>query len=210
MKTIVIGDVHGCLDELQKLLSLTNYSKNDRVIFVGDLIDRGPSSVEVIKFCIENNFESVLGNHEFKFLKWLKKNTIPPENKQHYKWLTKKEIDYIQSLPLYIKANNNLIVHAGINPFIPFEKQKESEELFLIRHLDKAKEVFWTSKYSEHYNIIYGHQVHSFLSPLIEVTDKGAKCYGIDTGCCFGGRLTALVLETSEIFQVNSKIQLTI
>jgi bis(5'-nucleosyl)-tetraphosphatase (symmetrical) len=53
--------------------------------------------------------------------------------------------------------------------------------------------------------VIHGHNVNSLESPLIEEPAPGAFCYGLDTGCCFGGRLSALILETKEIVQVPAK-----
>jgi hypothetical protein len=64
---------------------------------------------------------------------------------------------------------------------------------------------FWTEFWSGPESVVYGHNVHSEENPLIEEVSPGVTCYGLDTGCCFGGRLTALILETKEIVQVQAK-----
>src|SRR6478609_6282102 len=72
-RTIIICDVHGCLIDFNILLDKLNYnSKEDRVILLGDLIDRGPDSIGVLHLARQLNLECVMGNHEHKFLKWYK------------------------------------------------------------------------------------------------------------------------------------------
>ncbi len=71
MATYCIGDVHGCADELQELLKLIKFNKeNDELIFTGDIIGRGPKTLEVVQFVRElgNKAHMVLGNHEINFL----------------------------------------------------------------------------------------------------------------------------------------------
>ena len=66
MRTIIIGDVHGCYEEFQKLLDKVRASSTDRIISVGDLICRGPSSAKTLEIALSmKNLECVLGNHEF-------------------------------------------------------------------------------------------------------------------------------------------------
>lgn len=65
-RLIVVGDVHGCLEELQQLLVESNYNKNegDEVLLVGDLVNKGPLSAETVQFARENNFHCIRGNHD--------------------------------------------------------------------------------------------------------------------------------------------------
>ena len=71
MSTYVIGDVHGCFDELKKLLKKISFNPSkDSIIFTGDLVNRGNQSLEVLEFCMkEKSIETVLGNHDVFLIK---------------------------------------------------------------------------------------------------------------------------------------------
>jgi len=227
MRTVIIGDPHGCVNELDELLKLVDYkSKNIRVIIAGDSIDRGYDSVGVIRRCRELKIESVMGNHEHKFIKWYQnkrsKYNIDEQHK-HYLEFSDKDIDYLFKLPLYIKLKENLyVIHAGARPNIPIEKQKKEDLMFLRFYDSNGKSIsiakineagsreavdahFWTEFWKGPESIIYGHHVHYLDSPLIEEVAPGVTCYGLDTGCCFGGALSGLIVETGEIVQVKAK-----
>jgi bis(5'-nucleosyl)-tetraphosphatase (symmetrical) len=225
-RTVIISDIHGCIDEFTELLKLVNAkSSHVRVICLGDLIDRGPDSVAVVKLARKMNLESVMGNHDYKFLKWLKsvgdnnKDTI--HSKFYYNQFSDKDINYIKNMKPYIKIDNFVIVHAGLRAGISLENQSK-DDLFYIRYMDSNSKFislkkisklsreetgahFWTEFWKGPESIIYGHNVHSMNTPLIEEVSPGVMCYGLDTGCCFGGNLTALILESKEIVQVKAK-----
>lgn len=240
-KTWIISDIHGCLEEFEKLLNIISYNQNkDNIILVGDLIDRGYDSVGVVRKARELNFQSVMGNHEYKFLK-------NPKNKKYSRYnFNDEDIQYLKNLPTYIKLKDYIIVHAGLKPNIKLEGQN-SLDLMTIRYIDennnhlgitqvsklcnrkfglelsnkdekffdklndylktRKKDLgikFWTDFWNGSGNIVYGHSVHSTSYPLIEETSPDVFCYGIDTGCVFGGFLTAFCIETKEIVQVKS------
>ena len=121
MATYVIGDVQGCFDELQLLLEKISFDKNtDKLIFAGDLINKGPKSLETINFVMSlgKNANIVLGNHEILFLA-TSYNYLPSSNKNTFKDVINapnlKEIqDWLCNQNLLIKINNNFITHAGI------------------------------------------------------------------------------------------------
>lgn len=225
-RTIFIGDIHGCLEEFQELLKEMDYdSAFDRVILLGDLVDRGPDSIGVLRYAKKMRFECVRGNHDHKILKWYNNNKkiYQSPGAKYYDNLTDDDIGFIFSMPTYIKVNQNVIaVHAGLKPYVPVEKQKP-DDLMHLRYRDNegkfvslrtiwklgkegANAHFWTEKWSGPESVFYGHNVVEDLeTPLIEEPQPGVKCYGLDTGCCFGGKLTAYVLETNEVFQVKAK-----
>ena len=220
IRTILIGDVHGCIDEFDELLKTLSYSAaTDRIILLGDLINRGPDSIGVIRRSRELNLESVMGNHEHKFLKWQRSNYKP--KKSLYTQFNNKDIEYMSKMPTYIEINNGLAVHAGLKPGIPVSKQSKDDLLYL-RYFDdlgnfvslktieqigkeKAGAYFWTECWTGPSSVIYGHSVNSLTHPAMEEVKPNVFCYGLDTGCCFGGRLTALVWESKEVVQVNAK-----
>jgi|SRR5579885_1815596 len=225
-RTILIGDIHGCLDEFNRLLSKLDYKKTeDRIILLGDLIDRGPDSVGVVRYARQLGLESVMGNHEYKFVKWYRAQGSRMaefhDRQDFYTQLSDEDINYIMNMPTYIKLDGVLIVHAGLKPGIPISAQSK-DDLMYLRYTDESRKFislkkinklgskeaagahFWTEFWTGPESVVYGHNVHSQTDPLIEEVAPGIFCYGLDTGCCFGGRLTALILETKEIVQIQA------
>lgn len=222
LRTIVVGDIHGCLDEFNDLLEKIEYNRqSDRLILLGDLIDRGPYSVEVVQKAREMELECLMGNHELSFLKWLRSNKKVYDAKKHYTELSDADINYIAQMPHYIKVNDTILVHAGLRAGKSLENQKKDDCLYLrytdingefisirkVHELGKeaAGAYFWTEFWKGPESVVYGHNVHSFDSPKIEEVAPNVTCYGIDTGCCFGGSLSALILETKQIVQVSAR-----
>lgn len=223
-RNIFVGDIHGCIDEFNELIKTISYnSSKDRLILLGDLIDRGPDSVGVVRRAQELKAESVMGNHENKFIRWITNTNYSEVSKikKFYLKLSDKDIKYITNMPTYIKVDNTVGVHAGLRPNISLENQAK-DDLMYLRYTDSKgnfyslKKVhkygkeelgahFWTNFWKGPESVIYGHNVHSRNYPCIEETSPGVFCYGLDTGCCFGGKLTALILESKEIVQVAAK-----
>jgi hypothetical protein len=224
MRTVIIGDIHGCLDEFNELLTLVDYkSPLVKIILVGDLSDRGPESLGVIRRARELNLLSTCGNHDRKILKWYRSQGTRVDvydRKDYYGQLSDADVTYIANMPSYIELDKTIIVHAGLKPGIPVSKQRDDDLLYLrytdanrkfisLRQLNKfGKEalgaIFWTEFGPFGYDrIVYGHQVWN--EPRIDRFDDGSMCIGIDTGCVFGNKLTAFVLETEEIVQVLAK-----
>ncbi len=221
LRTIIIGDVHGCIDEFTELLKKVQYdNKTDEVILVGDLIDRGPDSVAVVRKCRELKLKCTLGNHEIKFLNWAKNsNSYPPDDRKHYYYLNKDDIAYMNAMPLYIEISHNLyVIHGGAEPGIPIKDQSE-DSLCFRRYTDlngdflSLKKVmteqvkdykFWTEFWTGPESIIYGHNVN-LSGPKIDKYNDDVYCYGIDTGACFGGYLTAMILDNNKIDFVKVK-----
>lgn len=226
-RTIVVADIHGCIDEFEELLKTLSYKKEkDRLILLGDLIDRGPDSVAVVRKAREMDLECVMGNHEHKFMKWYKSfgsaNDVY-DRRPHYTQFTDEDVNYIARMENYIHLpqHNIVVVHAGMRPGVSLRHQTK-DDLYYIRYMDSDSKFislkkisrlgkdatgahFWTEYWTGPESVVYGHNVHSFETPLIEEVRPDVFCYGLDTGCCFGGRLTAMVIETKEIVQVQAK-----
>ena len=140
MPSYVIGDVQGCFDELMLLLDKINFdSNNDELIFAGDLINRGPKSLEVLEFCLDNkkSIEVVLGNHDIYLLYLIHQNKknyqLAPileskNRKKFFRWLIEK--------PLMLERKNNknekfIISHAGIPHIWDLEDARKLNEEYL-------------------------------------------------------------------------------
>jgi hypothetical protein len=241
-KTVVIGDVHGCYDELMLLLDKLNYSPRDYdVILAGDLVDRGPKSQEVVEWAMshqDKGVQAVAGNHDekhFRYYKHVLKRRLNPNYSipmrpfgfsklQVFNSLANEELDYLGSLPGYIhlEDRNWVIVHAGLEPHKPLEDQTYGKmthirfvdpETLKTASLDDNYEpppgsIYWTELYNLPYNVVYGHNVHSKTKPQVTVKPNGAQLVGIDTGACFGGRLTAFILpENGEVVSDKHFVQ---
>lgn len=232
-RILVIGDIHGCYDELIELIRKVAYNPyQDRLIFLGDFLDKGPKSLDCIRKARELGAESVLSNHEMKYLRYrhheLKKqgnrhyrNPMNFDEKRYaiYRGLTDADWAYIKQMPSYIKVNDGtkdvFIVHAGFEPYKPIETQ-HPKTMAMIRFVndkgDMAGNIFkavpgvypWATKWCRTENVIYGHQVWGLETPRIDINEVGGRCLGIDTGACYGGHLTCLVLPSYEIVQVKS------
>lgn len=199
-RTIVIGDLHGCFDQAVELLSQLQVTSSDRIIFAGDLIDRGPKPRECVELAMKH--ECLVGNHEEKHLQ-MRRRAAEKLNPDHLR--TRASLDdvhysYFSSLPRFIRLPEfeAAVVHAGAYPGIPLENQTDAH-LFHIQHINppdlKSKwpskapvgHQFWTNFWRGPERLIFGHSVldRPLMTPW---------AVGIDTGAVFGHGLTAVVL----------------
>ena len=210
VRHLVIGDIHGCYDELEELLVKADLDAEDRIISVGDMVDRGPRSVEVFAFFSTNpRARSVQGNHERKHVRSAR-NELRPALSQK---ITRRQFgneDYsracihFESLPNYIELPEALIVHGFYEPGVPLEAQRENVLVGTMggkAYLEDRFEKPWYALYDGPKPIIVGHQDYGDGEPLIVRN----RVYGIDTGCCHGKRLTGILLPDFEVISVESR-----
>ena len=207
-RTIIFGDIHGCLEEWQALMHMADVQPEDRLVSVGDIINRGPDTIGCVELAMRlPNFTYILGNHEIRFLNAWKQGRIPigkPYDMQTV-WQMRDGFDrymnYISRQSLYLDLPEVLVIHAGLRPNISLEKQKV-EDLTEIRQLN-AQGLPWYDAYSDPKLIVFGHWVRR--EPLIR-----PNAIGLDTGCVYGGRLSALILPEQKIISVPAKKAYTI
>lgn len=217
-----IGDIHGELEMLQDLLELIERDAAEAeperrvVVYLGDYVDRGGESREVLDLLLSGplpGFESVhlKGNHETAFLgfmeapennlHWLTYGGVstcasygvdtaaPPEGADMLAWLQAElrdkvpqaHKDFLANLPLSHQEGDFFFAHAGIRPGIPVEEQV-ADDLMWIR------EPFLDSDADHGKIVVHGHTPE--WAPV-----QRLNRIGIDTGACYGGALTALVLD---------------
>ncbi len=203
MKRIfAIGDIHGCYDRLKTLMGKIpiDFSR-DTLVFIGDYIDRGPHSVEVVDYLIrlQSRIPEVVflkGNHEDmldKFINGADRLTYLLNGGQQTldSYLMKSvqsdffpippdHMEFFKSLRLSYVTEEFIFVHAGLRPPLPLESQK-TEDLLWIR------DPFISSNYDFGKRVIFGHT--PLKKPLVE-TNK----IGIDTGAVYGNALTCVQL----------------
>jgi hypothetical protein len=219
-RTIIIGDPQGCLKETLTLLEKCKVTPSDHVIFVGDMVDRGPESggcldLAMRREALQGKPAAILGNHEDKHLyyrdledKGRDPKCVIPTHVATRKQLTAEHYQYMRRLPLYLRLPeyNAVVVHAGVFPGVAIENQSPHHLLHIQMINPPNRESKWPSKspegwtfWTHHWDgperIIFGHSV--FDKPL--VTDK---VVGIDGGGCFGMQLHALILPGWDIVSV--------
>ena len=186
----IVGDVHGCLDEFIDLLDELNVTATDLVVVVGDLVRKGPDSAGVIQLVRNSpNIFSVRGNNEEKLLRGEK--SLPE--------LTADDLAWIQSLPVAISFGDTLIVHGGIDPRKPLTEH-DVDDLQNTRSLvpgGSYDRPFWFDKYAGPQRVFFGHTV--LEQPIVR-----AHAVGLDTGCVYGGTLTAYDWRADKIIQYSA------
>src|SRR2546425_5627458 len=165
-RTIVIGDIHGCFDELSDLLKLVEVRTDDRVIAVGDLITKGPKNAEVLDlFIADDRFSSVIGNHDRALRQYWRGEPIrlTKEQKVTVQKLESQQeryADYLCSLPFTINLGSHLVVHAGLRPGVPLRRQMASD-LTEIRTMgadpSRRRGLPWYAVYRGKRIVLFGH-----------------------------------------------------
>lgn len=221
MRTIVMSDIHGCYNELvnlmQDLVDSEKYDeKTDRLIFLGDYIDRGDDSRKVIEYIrnLQKDNDNVIalkGNHEMMCVDYCRKkgdnwlfngcgNTMDSYETDRKQFLN--DVEWMEQLPLYYEDEHFVYVHAGVDANKPLAEHSAYELLWV-----RESFIYSVDKFEK--TVIFGH------TPSISLME-GTKPYRtfadnvcIDTGCVFGGKLTALIIEDDKIqgFYQTEKIK---
>ena len=212
-RTLFVGDVHGCLDELQMLLKKLAFSSADRLILVGDLVAKGPDSQGVVAFAREANALCVLGNHDDAVLRYRRAQRtgleakLKPGHLAVAQSLHEADWLWLEQLPLYLRLpeQNVAVVHAGVVPGKALEAQAR-DDLLAMRTLRSDGSAstrmdegdLWTAHYKGPEHIVFGHNAISGLQ-------RTSFASGLDTGCVYGRALTALVLPENTLVSVAAK-----
>ncbi|WPD23690.1 MAG: metallophosphoesterase family protein [Candidatus Electrothrix scaldis] len=213
-KTCVIGDIHGCLNSLHNLLNMIE-NEADTFVFLGDYIDRGSESKEVVETILEfkkkhRNVITLLGNHEIMLINYLRgyddgtflraggKETllsygIKPKIKpdKAAKLFPEEHMNFFKELPLLWENEHAIYAHAGIEPGVHLSRQVSSYCLW-------ARDEFIRTPYKFTKPVVFGHTV--FREPLVQENK-----IGIDTGAVYGGKLTALILPEKRFLSVDGE-----
>ncbi len=210
--TCVIGDIHGCHSALSRLLPHVLH-KAGTIVFLGDYVDRGPQSKEVVTTILAlqqkrtPRIVPLMGNHDFLFhqyingqdaslffqvggLRTLDSYGLQPSS-SHQEILAKIPADhraFFNTLPLWWQDQHAIYVHAGLQPGRHLSRQTSQWCLW-------AQNQFSEDEYDFGKPVVFGHTV--FTEPLIR-----PHRIGIDTGIVYNGKLTAILLPSREIISV--------
>ncbi|MEO0705094.1 MAG: metallophosphoesterase [Cyanobacteria bacterium J06642_11] len=215
-RRIFIGDIHGHYDGLMQLVAMIAPTQADTLHFVGDLIDRGPKSAQVVEFVRQGNHPCVLGNHEHLLL-----NAFPDENPHlgaFQGWLNSggqptltsypstedllEHVDWLKTLPLYLDLGDVLLVHAGLNPHKNLAEQSQMDLCWIRGEFHGHPRAALKGK-----RIITGHTI-TFTLPGVQPGQiaKGPGWLDIDTGAYHpkSGWLTAVDIDYGLVYQINT------
>jgi len=211
-----IGDIHGHYDGLRRLWDLMAPGADDKVYAVGDLIDRGPQSAQVVDFIRRYTHGCVRGNHEQLILDAFADGQLNLPTLQGWIYsggqatmgsyvecpnVLDDHLAWIGQLPLYIDLGDIWLVHAGVNPVLPLAAQSSYELCWIRETFHSSVTPFFADKL-----IITGHTI-TFTFPRVSPGQVVAGCgwLDIDTGVYHprSGWLTAIDWDNQLAYQVN-------
>jgi serine/threonine protein phosphatase 1 len=215
-KRLVIGDVHGHYDALLGLFEKIAPDDDDQVYFLGDLIDRGSQSMEVVDFVMNSNYNCIQGNHEIMLIDALGEGHINQKKLQGWlqnggsstvisygnKMPSIEHIEWMKTLPLYYDLGDYWLVHAGVDPHLTIDQQSSDQFCWIRTPFHHSNEPYFNDK-----TIIIGHTItFTFKGLKSGQLASGKGWIGIDTGVYHHeqGWLTALELNESMVYQVDS------
>ncbi|MCU1244604.1 MAG: serine/threonine protein phosphatase [Acidobacteria bacterium] len=219
-RLMVVGDIHGCLAEVEDLLGRLDPSPTDVVVSVGDIVRKGPQPARCLELWRERGYLAVAGNNELKLL-----------GRSHslFRWFGGADdgevlrrgdlLDYIRSWPLAIDFPDGTVavVHGGFLPqtaVTPSEVAQQRDVIYRLRYVRRVDDDWqfvpkneerdgdrlWPEVWEGDRFVVYGH------TPL-DQPRFDRKALGLDTGCVYGGRLSAAVHDgrTWKIVSVKAK-----
>jgi len=225
-RLLCVGDIHGCVDELERLLDLVAPGEQDRLVFLGDYIDRGPASASVVEVLleVEKHLPGTVflrGNHEDMLLDFL---GLDGSHGDSFLWnggdrtvasygidvargpvlpgrvaaaLPPEHLRFFRSaLHLWYRAGRFTFVHAGVRPGRPIAEQDRSDLLWI-------RDEFLRHDHGLPTTIVFGH------TPQREVLLDVPRKIGLDTGAVYGGKLSCLDLTNFVLHQVERRSRRT-
>lgn len=214
-RTYVIGDLHGCVEELESLLDTLSPSAGDTLCFLGDYVDRGPSPRDVIERLIRLETEGprcffLKGNHEDMFLAYLgypgmygdaflanggastlRSYGVPSRpDRDRAAYIPASHRDFLLALRAEARFGDFLCVHAGLRPTRALDEQSDEDRLWI-------REEFTGTAHSFPCTVLFGHT--PFREVLVHLPFK----VGLDTGLVYGNKLSCLELESKDLLQVR-------
>lgn len=214
-RRILIGDVHGHFAGLMSLMEAIAPRSDDQIYFLGDLIDRGPQSAQVVEFVKQNAYTCLLGNHEQLLLNTFSDGRIYPPALEA--WLCSggrdtiasygslaippEHLNWLQQLPLYLDLGDFWLVHAGVHPSLPLKAQTANDFCWIRGEFHSIRHPYFPDK-----TIVTGHTI-TFTLPGVEPGQlaQGQGWLDIDTGAYHpkSGWLTALDVTQELVYQAN-------
>ncbi|MGB8223354.1 MAG: metallophosphoesterase [Polyangiales bacterium] len=213
-RALIVGDVHGCREELEDLLRESGWEEDDELIFVGDLVAKGPDSLGVIRLARELGAKAVRGNHDQQCLRWWDAKcagepppNLKPTHQRVADELEEKDWQWLAERPLWLELpeHDALVVHAGLLPGVPLGKQNPYDLMNMRSVLDDGTAsrsyedgIPWATVWSGPQLVVFGHDA-------VRGFQNHPHAVGIDTGCVYGGWLSGLWLPGRDLVSVPAR-----
>jgi len=220
--TWVVGDIHGCAKELASLLDTMDLQPGDRLLSAGDLFHRGPDPVGVLHLLqnLGSAFEMVLGNHEWALLsRWSSRHEGDDLHGDHQAKMhpsaraeRKELLAFLENRPFFLRGTCNgpawanqanprawILVHGSVLPGRQVEEMKPAEIVGLSRCLDRPGAPLWHTQWRGPEFVLFGHAQSA--AGMHRDESGTPMAYGLDTGCVYGGKLTAIRLQDLKVLE---------
>lgn len=196
---LIVGDIHGCHAEFLELLDRAGVGPEDEIIAIGDIVDRGPDSRAVLDFFRQRpKASSILGNHERKHLRSARGEIEPAVSQA----IVRRELgddyseylSFMETWPRHRVLPEAILVHGFWEPGVPLEQQRDNVVVGTMSGEQYLKEHYgwpWYEYYDGPLPLIVGHRHYRGDGEPLVWRDR---VFALDTGCCYGFRLTGLVL----------------
>lgn len=222
---VVIGDVHGCLDELEQLLAALRFDpRRQQLVFVGDYVDRGPASAGVVRrvrqLTEEAGAVALMGNHDEKYVHHYLHHDrgtgrkseaalvlLSPAKQAVYASLSPEDLEWLSQRPYYYPGPGFLVVHAGICPLrhrtleALTQSQEARDRLIRIRKVDEKGHSLRLGMDNVPGARPWWEMYDGRFGPIIhghwrmDEVLRTRWSTNVDTSCCYGGKLTAMIFE---------------
>lgn len=206
-RTIIVGDIHGCIDELHALLERVSAHAEDDVISVGDLVGKGPGGAEVVEIFAERGYRAVLGNHDHALLSAAAEDRIdqlPDTHRRDAQRLSPAGWAWLKALPHSIALPAARVVHGGLMPNVSLSDQ-DPHLMMNLRSIDPCGRGStrrdgdpWASRWRGPEKVYFGHDAARGIQ-------RWPYALGLDSGCVYGGQLSAWVVEEARLYAVDAR-----
>jgi predicted MPP superfamily phosphohydrolase len=200
--TILIGDIHSCSREFDALLALLAPSPNDQLILLGDLLNKGPDPEGVLEIFESLGCICLRGNHDLNHLEASQgKAKLTQESERTRKLMSKaaykRYLSAVDQMPNLLELPDLIATHGAVMAGLPLDQQPSK---VLTGQTTLAPS--WKDHLDLNLPLVVGHKRYSAIQSEPCIIEK--KFYGIDTGCVYGGSLTALIMPEGHIVQTKA------
>lgn len=203
-RTLIVGDVHGCNTELGELLQVAGWTPKDELLLTGDIIAKGPDSAGVMRRVRALGAQSVLGNHDALLLEVRCGKVKKAHHEEVALSLTTADWRWLQLRPLWVELPeyDAVVVHGGLLPGVALAEQPRHVVLNLRSFDARGRPsmrvdggIPWAARWTGPRHVVFGHDALRGLQ-------RHPFATGLDTGCVYGGSLTALWLPENRLVSV--------
>ncbi len=206
-RTLYIGDVHGCADELEKIVDAFGFVRGKDTLYqTGDIINKGPDMLRALKFIQQNGILTVRGNHEEHLIRMMTTPQCDWTEKQcaRFAKLPLEDWEYIlaevKNWPLWRDTPHALLVHAGLEPGKTRLEDMDPKVILSIRYWN---DIPWFDQVTWNKPVVFGHWAK------MGFVDRRPHFIGLDSGCVYGKKLTAWCPEEDKFYVVPAAREYT-